>query len=267
MTEAEQRADLFHCDDADVARRRLQHAGAHGQGRRPGAPRNRGVKAGLFRPITLWPFPIDALAAAARPGASASSWSRPSDGQLEDELRLALEPRRRARRAADRARAALRRRAAAAAGDRRAVASRRSLEEVPWHDASSTTSFERHAHGEGLKGQRTHYCPGCGHGLVHKYLAEAIDELGIQDRTIAVSPVGCSVFLYYYLDVGNTQAAHGRAPAVAIGHKMANPDVDRDQLPGRRRPGLDRPRRDHAAPPRSGIPITRHLRQQRRSTA
>ncbi|MBK9375932.1 MAG: 2-oxoacid:acceptor oxidoreductase family protein [Holophagales bacterium] len=92
----------------------------------------------------------------------------------------------------------------------------------------STTSFygkfDRHSHGEGLKGHATHYCPGCGHGLAHKYLAEAIDELGIQDRTVAVSPVGCSVFLYYYFDVGNTQAPHGRAPAVAIGHKLANPE-------------------------------------------
>ena len=85
--------------------------------------------------------------------------------------------------------------------------------------------FERHAHAEGLKGQSTHYCPGCGHGLIHKYVAEAIEELGIQDRTIAVSPVGCAVFMYYYLDVGNTQAAHGRAPAVAVGHKVANPDA------------------------------------------
>ncbi len=84
--------------------------------------------------------------------------------------------------------------------------------------------FERHSHGEGLKGHATHYCPGCGHGLAHKYRAEAIDELGIQDRTVAVSPVGCSVFLYYYFDVGNTQAAHGRAPAVAIGQKLANPE-------------------------------------------
>jgi 2-oxoisovalerate ferredoxin oxidoreductase beta subunit len=84
--------------------------------------------------------------------------------------------------------------------------------------------FERHAHGEGLKAHATHYCPGCGHGLAHKFLAEAIDELGIQDRTIVVSPVGCAVFLYYYFDVGNTQAAHGRAPAVAIGHKTANPE-------------------------------------------
>jgi len=85
-------------------------------------------------------------------------------------------------------------------------------------------TFERHAHGEGLKGHATHYCAGCGHGLAHKYLAEAIEELGIQDRTIAISPVGCAVFLYYYLDVGNSQAAHGRAPAVAIGHKTANPE-------------------------------------------
>lgn len=84
--------------------------------------------------------------------------------------------------------------------------------------------FERHSHGEGLKGHATHYCAGCGHGLAHKYLAEAIDLLGIQNRTIAISPVGCSVFLYYYFDVGNTQAAHGRAPAVALGHKLANPE-------------------------------------------
>ena len=84
--------------------------------------------------------------------------------------------------------------------------------------------FERHSHGEGLKGRTTHYCPGCGHGLVHRDLAEAIEALGIQDRTILVSPVGCSVFAYYYFDVGNTQAAHGRAPAVAIGHKRANPN-------------------------------------------
>ncbi len=85
-------------------------------------------------------------------------------------------------------------------------------------------TFRRHAHAEGLKAHSTHYCPGCGHGLAHKYLAEAIDELGVQDRTIAISPVGCSVFLYYYLDVGNTQAAHGRAPAVGVGHKVANPE-------------------------------------------
>jgi 2-oxoisovalerate ferredoxin oxidoreductase beta subunit len=69
----------------------------------------------------------------------------------------------------------------------------------------------------------THYCPGCGHGNIHKLLAEAIEDLGIQDRTILVSPVGCSVFAYYYFDVGNVQVAHGRAPAAATALKRANP--------------------------------------------
>jgi 2-oxoisovalerate ferredoxin oxidoreductase beta subunit len=84
--------------------------------------------------------------------------------------------------------------------------------------------FERHADAEGINAHSTTYCPGCGHGLAQKYLADAIDELGVQDRTVLISPVGCSVFSYYYFDVGNTQAPHGRAPAVAIGHKTANPD-------------------------------------------
>jgi 2-oxoisovalerate ferredoxin oxidoreductase beta subunit len=85
------------------------------------------------------------------------------------------------------------------------------------------SNFKRHAKGEGLKAHSTHYCPGCGHGLIHRDLADAIDRLGIQDRTILVSPVGCAVFAYYYFNVGNTQAAHGRAPAVALGHKLADP--------------------------------------------
>ena len=60
-----------------------------------------------------------------------------------------------------------------------------------------------------------HYCPGCSHGVVHKLLAEVIQELGITDRTIGVSPVGCGVFAYNYIDVDWVEAAHGRAPAVA----------------------------------------------------
>ena len=70
---------------------------------------------------------------------------------------------------------------------------------------------------------QTHYCPGCGHGITHKLIAKAIDELGLQNRTVLVSPVGCSVFAYYYFDVGNVQVAHGRAPAAATGIKRALP--------------------------------------------
>ena len=71
---------------------------------------------------------------------------------------------------------------------------------------------------------QTHYCPGCGHGVAHKLIAEAIEDLGLQDRAIFVSPVGCSVFAYYYFDTGNVQAAHGRAPAAATGVKRTHPD-------------------------------------------
>ena len=71
---------------------------------------------------------------------------------------------------------------------------------------------------------QTHYCPGCGHGIAHKLIAEALQDMGLQDSTIFVSPVGCSVFAYYYFDVGNVQVAHGRAPAAATGIKRACPD-------------------------------------------
>ena len=57
-----------------------------------------------------------------------------------------------------------------------------------------------------------HYCPGCSHGVVHKIIAEVIEEMGIQDKTIGVSPVGCSVLAYNYLDIDWAEAAHGRAP-------------------------------------------------------
>jgi 2-oxoglutarate/2-oxoacid ferredoxin oxidoreductase subunit beta len=71
----------------------------------------------------------------------------------------------------------------------------------------------------------THYCPGCGHGIAHRLLAEVIDELGIAERTVGVAPVGCSVLMYNYLNVDMLEAAHGRAQAVATGFKRARPDL------------------------------------------
>ena len=69
-----------------------------------------------------------------------------------------------------------------------------------------------------------HYCPGCAHGVVHRILMEAVEELGIQSETIGVAPVGCSVFAYHYMNVDMQQAAHGRATAVATGIKRVMPD-------------------------------------------
>lgn len=69
-----------------------------------------------------------------------------------------------------------------------------------------------------------HYCPGCTHGVVHKVVAEVIEEMGIQDKTIGVSPVGCSVLAYNYLDIDWQQAAHGRAPALATAINRLYPE-------------------------------------------
>jgi len=70
-----------------------------------------------------------------------------------------------------------------------------------------------------------HYCPGCTHGIVHRLVAEAIDDLGVVDKTVGIAPVGCSVFAYNYFECDMIEAAHGRAPAVATGVKRTNPDT------------------------------------------
>lgn len=76
-----------------------------------------------------------------------------------------------------------------------------------------------------LRQVATHYCPGCGHGIVHRLVAEVIDELGVREKTVGVAPVGCSVLIYNYLDVDMYEAAHGRAPAVATGCKRVHPEL------------------------------------------
>ncbi len=75
-----------------------------------------------------------------------------------------------------------------------------------------------------MKNVKTHYCGGCGHGIVHKLIAQVIDELGIQEDVLLTAPVGCAVFAYNYLDVDSVEAAHGRAPAVSTGMKRVHKD-------------------------------------------
>jgi len=70
----------------------------------------------------------------------------------------------------------------------------------------------------------THYCPGCGHGIIHRLIAEIIDDMDIRENTIGLAPVGCAVLAYNYLDIDMCEAAHGRPPAVATGIKRVHPD-------------------------------------------
>jgi 2-oxoisovalerate ferredoxin oxidoreductase beta subunit len=87
----------------------------------------------------------------------------------------------------------------------------------------STAFYEEYLRNPSADKRTTHYCPGCGHGNVHKMIAETLWDYEVSDRTTFISPVGCSVFAYYYFATGNIQSAHGRAPAVATGIKRAHP--------------------------------------------
>ncbi len=75
-----------------------------------------------------------------------------------------------------------------------------------------------------LTDARTHYCPGCGHGIAHRLVAEVIEELGIREKTIGIAPVGCAVLMYDYFNCDMTECAHGRPPAMATGIKRIQPD-------------------------------------------
>ena len=75
-----------------------------------------------------------------------------------------------------------------------------------------------------LNDNHMHYCPGCSHGVVHKLIAEIVDEMGLEDKTIGIAPVGCAVFAYNYVDIDWIEAAHGRAPAIATAVKRLSPD-------------------------------------------
>jgi len=87
---------------------------------------------------------------------------------------------------------------------------------------SPTTIFQRPI---SMTENITHYCPGCTHGVIHRLVAESLDELGLRERTVGVAPVGCSVMAYNYFNCDFLEAAHGRAPAFATGLKRVRPDL------------------------------------------
>jgi len=87
---------------------------------------------------------------------------------------------------------------------------------------NATTIFKRP---ESLSENVTHYCPGCTHGVIHRLVAESLDELGLRERAVGVAPVGCSVLIYNYFTCDFLEAPHGRAPALATGFKRVRPDM------------------------------------------
>lgn len=87
---------------------------------------------------------------------------------------------------------------------------------------NQTTIFTRP---EALQETVTHYCPGCTHGIIHRLIAEVLDELGVREKTVGVAPVGCSVLAYNYFNCDFLEAPHGRAPALATGFKRLRPDM------------------------------------------
>ena len=198
-----------------------------------------GIKVGVLRPITLYPFPKSSFQRIAE-RAQVFVVVEMSNGQLVEDVRLALNGVRPVEflgrtggnvPSHEEVLALVHSLGVSRAQPGRQQSSMRSRWQMSSEMVSDYTVvrgkarsfYDRYERKPELQHQ-THFCPGCGHGVVHKMLARAIDELGIQDRTILVGPVGCSVFTYYYFDVGNVQAAHGRAPAVATAMKRSRPE-------------------------------------------
>ncbi len=225
--------------------------------------RAQGMKAGLFRPITLWPFPSRELcetAQAREAGAGSRVEHRNDGGRREagaERQRSGGVLRTRRRQRADGGRD---HRAGVRAHGSPRVNGCPVLLAIVWREGGhkekivegyqvihekSPAFYDKYERKAELQ-QQTHYCPGCGHGIVHKLIAEALTELGVQDRAVLVSPVGCSVFAYYYFDVGNVQVAHGRAPGGGHRAEARQPRVHRHVVPGRRRPGRHRHGGDHS---------------------
>jgi len=92
-------------------------------------------------------------------------------------------------------------------------------------ETSETSEKKVFARTKLLADRVSHYCPGCGHGIVHRLAAETLEYFGLRDRAVCVAPVGCAVLAYNYIDIDMSEAAHGRAPAVATGIKRARPDL------------------------------------------
>ncbi len=185
--------------------------------------RKQGIRAGVLRPRTLFPFPsgpVQSLAARTHRLVTVEL----SSGHLFDDVRLA---------ANGRGNLGLYQWSGGVVPTAEEIAERLASGNPLTLFAMHTVKHEKPAafyekfdrKGADQDPEVNHYCPGCGHGVVHNLVAEAIEDFGIRDRVIFCSPVGCSVFAYYYFDVGNMQCAHGRASAVASAIRRTRSDA------------------------------------------
>ncbi len=203
--------------------------------------REEGLKVGLLRPITLYPFPTPQIAAACGRGTRFLVVEM-SCGQMVEDVRLAVNG------AADvafygRTGGAVPTPVGDPGAGARAIRSAPPLRSLGAKgDSVMEKVFERP---KSLTDVEFSYCPGCAHSIVHRMVAEVIDELDIVENCVGICPVGCAVFMYEYMSCDMIEASHGRAPAVATGVKRMLPDTYRVDISGRRRSRVDRHGRDH----------------------
>ena len=208
MKEKEVRYEMLNCEDADyiivaygsssrIAMKAMQMA------------RAKGIKVGLFRLITLFPFPTKQLAEVAK-HVKGILCVEMSAGQMIEDVKLATN-------------CGVKTEHFGRFGG--IIPTPTEVLEARKQELLNQGYTEVYTITKVLTDAVMHYCPGCGHGTTHRLVAEVIDEMGIQDQVVGVSPVGCSVLAYNYFDVDFQEAAHGRAPALATAIKRLNPDT------------------------------------------
>ena len=193
--------------------------------------RREGLKVGLLRPVTLWPFPSEKIQEMARTQKQYFVFEM-NMGQMLEDVQLAL---------SGKGEVSFYGRPGGVIPTPNEVA--RIISRI-YYQKGLKSLKKIYSRPKSLKKAHFHYCPGCGHSVAHRLICEVIDEMDLQDKTIGVPPPGCSVFAYNYIDVDMAESAHGRGAAVATGIKRAHPEVHRLYLSGGRRPRRDRHGRD-----------------------
>ena len=217
LEENEVRYEAIECDDADYV------IVAFGSSARICSAtvemaRAEGLKVGLLRPITLYPFPKKQLAEMAARGVKGFLSAELNAGQMVEDVRLAVNGKAPVEHYGRQGGMMFNPDEVLDALKEKLIKKKKTMAEV-----EKKTENLVYAKPKLITDNVMHYCPGCSHGTVHKLIAEVIEEMGLAEKTVGISPVGCSVFAYNYIDIDWIEAAHGRALAVATAVKRLYP--------------------------------------------